>query len=185
VTLCDLDTVNPYFRTADNRELLESAGVRLISSALAGSSLESPGFPPEAASVFDDKGVTAVIDVGGDDRGALALGRYSEHLRDASVLLVINKYRPLSSAMKDTVSICREIEAAGRFRFTGIINNSNLGYRTTVQDILDSLPYAEETGKNLNLPVVAAFAADWLEMTGENFRPVKILCAGPFARVQD
>ncbi|MDR0325514.1 MAG: hypothetical protein LBI19_05400 [Oscillospiraceae bacterium] len=164
VTLCDLDIVNPYFRTIDNRELLENAGVRLISSDLAGSNVESPGFPPEAASVFDDESVTAVIDVGGDDRGALALGRYSEQLKlESEILLVINKYRPLSSGAKDTCVICREIEAAGRFRFTGIVNNSNLGAWTTAEDVLASLPYAAEIGETLGLPVVAISAARRLE----------------------
>jgi hypothetical protein len=174
VVLCDLDIVNPYFRTIDNREQLESAGVRLISSPLAGSSIESPGFPPEALSVFDDEGVRAVIDVGGDDRGALALGRYAGKLDDASVLLVINKYRPLSSDAKDVTTICREIETAGNFRFTGIINNSNLGAETTAQDVLSSLPYAEEIGKILDLPVLATFTADWLGKSSDHFRPMKI-----------
>jgi energy-coupling factor transporter ATP-binding protein EcfA2 len=174
VTLCDLDIVNPYFRTTDHREILEDAGVRLISSSLAGSSLESPGFPPEAVSVFDDESVAAVIDAGGDDRGALALGRYSEQLRKASILLVVNKYRPLSADARDAAAICREIESAGRFRFTGIINNSHLGAETTTEDVLSSLPYAEEVGKLLQLPVIAAFAAERLEITGEIFRPLNI-----------
>ena len=32
VTLVDLDIVNPYFRSRERRDLLESAGIRLISS---------------------------------------------------------------------------------------------------------------------------------------------------------
>jgi hypothetical protein len=156
VSLCDLDIVNPYFRTIDNREALERSGVKLISSDLAGTGVESPGFPSEAASVFDDESVTAVIDVGGDNRGALALGRYYQQLQhNVSALLVVNKYRPLSANAKDACCICREIEEAGRFRFTGIINNSNLGSQTTAQDILASLPYAAEIAGNLSLPIAA------------------------------
>jgi energy-coupling factor transporter ATP-binding protein EcfA2 len=176
VTLCDLDIVNPYFRTIDHREALEAAGVKLISSELAGTGVESPGFPPDAAAVFDDTGVTAVIDVGGDDRGALALGRYAERLRqDVSVLLVINKYRPLSANAKDACGICREIEAAGRFRFTGIINNSNLGVRTTPGDILSSLPYSGEIAKRLGLPVVAHSVMRGIEISEPNLWFLDIL----------
>jgi hypothetical protein len=155
VTLCDLDIVNPYFRSIDHREALESAGVKLISSDLAGTGVESPGFPAEAAAVFDDLSLNAVIDVGGDDRGALALGRYYQGFSDASVLLVINKYRPLSANAKDACAICREIETAGRFKFTGIINNSNLGATTAACDVLDSLSYADEISKRLDLPISA------------------------------
>jgi MinD-like ATPase involved in chromosome partitioning or flagellar assembly len=161
VTLCDLDIVNPYFRTSNHREMLEGAGVRLISSPLAGSCVESPGFPPQAAAVFDDESITAVIDVGGDDRGALALGRYAGKLKDASILLIVNMYRPLSSNAEDTVSVCRAIEHAGRFSFTGIINNSNLGEETTIEDIYASYPYAREISKALNLPVVATSSIDF------------------------
>ncbi len=160
VTLCDLDIVNPYFRTIDNRELLEGAGIRLISSAYAGTNVELAGFPPEAASVFDDAGVVSVIDVGGDDRGALALGRYAGRLKEnAAILLVINKYRPLSADARDACEICREIEIAGRFRFTGIVNNSNLGAETTAETVLSSLPYAEEISQTLCLPVIAVSVA--------------------------
>jgi len=164
VTLCDLDIVNPYFRSIDHRDVLESAGVKLISSELAGTGVESPGFPAEAASVFDDLSVTAVIDVGGDDRGALALGRYHQGFSDASVLLVINKYRPLSANAKDACAICREIETAGRFKFTGIINNSNLGAMTTADDILSSLPYAGEISERLELPIAALSVMRGLEI---------------------
>lgn len=171
VTLCDLDIVNPYFRTVDSRETLERAGVRLISSDYAGSNVETPGFPPETASVFDDEGVTAVIDVGGDDRGALALGRYKVQLSGAEILLVVNKYRPLSANAKDAVEICREIEAAGRFRFTGIVNNSNLGVETTAYDVLASIPYAEEISSRLGLPVVAVSVMRELAVELHDLRP--------------
>jgi energy-coupling factor transporter ATP-binding protein EcfA2 len=175
VTLCDLDIVNPYFRSAGSRSVLENAGVRLISSSIAGSSLESPGFPPEAASVFDDGDVSAVIDVGGDDRGALALGRYAGKLgENADKLFVINMYRPLSSAAKDAAVICREIETAGRFRFSGIINNSNLGTDTTEKDVSASAGYAGEVSEILGLPIVATCAADWLDMPGAKLRLINI-----------
>ncbi|MDR1693106.1 MAG: hypothetical protein LBR72_07085 [Oscillospiraceae bacterium] len=166
VTLCDLDIVNPYFRTADSKDLFEAAGIRLISSPYAGSNVELPGFPPEAASVFDDPEVFSVIDVGGDDRGALALGRYADRLRDggAAILLVINRYRPLSGSARDAADICREIEEAGRFRFTGIVNNSNLGAETTPRDVLAAIPYAEEISQKLSLPIVAVSAAKTLTL---------------------
>lgn len=154
VTLCDLDIVNPYFRTIDCRDVLEKAGVRLISSEYAGTNVELPGLPPEAAAVFDDKSCRAVIDVGGDDRGALVLGRYSARLtEEAEALLVINRYRPMTTDEHDAADICREIENAGRIRFTGIINNSNLGADTTAEDILNTIDFAQGVSAMLGLPV--------------------------------
>jgi len=156
VTLCDLDIVNPYFRTADAAQSLQAAGIALISSQFANSNMEAPALPPETQSVFDDRGMHAVIDLGGDDRGALALGRYARRLheeRDYEMLLVINQYRPLTRSLPDLSAIRAEIETAGKVPFTGVVNNSNLGGETTVSDILASLPFAEEASLALGLPL--------------------------------
>ena len=101
VTVADLDIVNPYFRTKDGAEQLKAAGVRLISSDYANSNVDLPALPGEAYSLVDDKSACGVIDVGGDDRGALALGRYVPGIReenDYEMLFVLNKARPLTKA---------------------------------------------------------------------------------------
>jgi hypothetical protein len=156
VTLCDLDIVNPYFRTADAAQSLQMAGVALISSQLANSNMEAPALPPEAKAVFDDRGMHAVIDLGGDDRGALALGRYARRLcegEDYEMLLVVNRYRPLTRSLPDLSAIRAEIEAAGKVPFTGLVNNSNLGSETGLDHILASLPFAQEASLALGLPL--------------------------------
>jgi len=156
VTLCDLDIVNPYFRTADAVQTLQAAGIALISSQLANSNVEAPALPPEAKAVFDDRGAHAVIDLGGDDRGALALGRYARRLReekDYEMLLVINPYRPLTRSLPDLSAIRAEIEVAGKVPFTGLVNNANLGGETALDHILASLPFAEEAALALGLPL--------------------------------
>ena len=78
------------------------------------------------------------------------------------MLFVINCYRPLSRNVSDVIEIMHEIESAGKIKFTGIINNSNLGTETTAEDILKSLPYADEVSKLAGLPVVMTTVADWI-----------------------
>ena len=80
VLIADLDIVNPYFRTKDSAGEFEDLGIRLICSEYAGSNVDIPALPQEMYSLTDDKTVRAVIDVGGDDRGALALGRISPQI---------------------------------------------------------------------------------------------------------
>ena len=179
VAVADLDIVNPYFRTLDCKAVLEAAGIRLLSSPYAGSNVELPSLPPDAAAIFDDAGLHSVIDVGGDDRGALALGRYADRLRgSAEMLLVINKYRPLTSDPRSAAEFCREIEAAGKIAFTGIANNSNLGAETTAGDVLAALPYAAAVSEELGLPVKFNSAREdlcaALEGRVENLLPIKI-----------
>lgn len=156
VDIADLDIVNPYFRTKDSEAFLESKGIHLISSEYANSNVDVPALPAEAYAIIDDETVHAVIDVGGDDRGALALGRYAPSIlkqNDYEMLLVINKFRPLTPDCASTISVMREIETAAGMKFTGIINNSNLGDETTAEDILSSISYAEEIAKASALPI--------------------------------
>ena len=157
VALADLDIVNPYFRSKDSAAELDEAGIRLICSNYANSNVDIPALPPDLYALTDDKQMRAVIDVGGDDRGALVLGRLAPAILaedDYEMLMVINCYRPLTRDAVSTVEVMREIEYAGGIRFTALINNSNLGVETTKEDALASLRYAEQVAAMSGLPVV-------------------------------
>ena len=156
VVIADLDIVNPYFRTKDSEKELSEAGIRLISSEYASSNVDLPALPQSMYSVIDDKSEYAVMDIGGDDRGAYALGRYSQGIleeNDYEMLMVINMYRPLTRDTASTVEVMNEIENACSMRFTAIVNNSNLGEETTAKDILDSLEYAKSVSLITGLPI--------------------------------
>ena len=157
VTVADLDIVNPYYRTKDSEEELKAAGIPLISSPFANSNVDLPALPQELYRIVDETDTHMVVDIGGDDRGAYALGRFAQKLKDENdyeMILVINKYRPLTADEKDAVAIMKEIEEAGHLPFTAIINNSNLGKETTAEDVLNSVPYAEKMAKDTGLPLL-------------------------------
>lgn len=157
VAIADLDIVNPYFRTKDSSAEFEKANIRLICSQYANTNLDIPALPQDMYTITDDKTTKVILDIGGDDRGALALGRLvPEILRenDYEMLMVINSYRPLTPNAQSTVEVMREIELASKIPFTGLINNSNLGEETTEQDVLDSAIYARQVSQQTGLPVV-------------------------------
>jgi hypothetical protein len=107
--------------------------------------------------VTDDKSLYAVLDVGGDERGALALGRIAPAIAkegDYEMIYVVNFYRPLTQDVESAIEVMREIEFACKMPFTGIVNNSNLGKDTTEKDVLSSLEYAEEVSRLTGLPIV-------------------------------
>jgi MinD-like ATPase involved in chromosome partitioning or flagellar assembly len=154
VTVCDLDIVNPYFRLADYKDIFEQHNIRLISSPYANTNLEIPAMPTEAQAIFDNESSCGVIDLGGD-RGALALGRYAKHANLAKsfeMLLVVNKYRPNSRSIRDIIKIKEEIESDCGVRFTGMVNNPNLGRDTTLEHINESLPFIAELSMATGLP---------------------------------
>ena len=157
VCIADLDIVNPYFRTKDSAAYFEEQGIRLICSAYANSNVDIPALPQEMYAITDDRSMTAVLDIGGDDRGALVLGRLAPKIlleNDYEMLMVINCYRPLTRDAASTLEVMAEIEYAGGIRFTGLVNNSNLGAVTTAEDILASRDYAEEVARLSGLPIV-------------------------------
>ena len=156
VTIADLDVVNPYFRTKDSEAELVRAGARVISLPFANSNVDLPALPAEAYALVQDKSRYAVIDVGGDDRGALALGRYVPYIleeNDYDMLCVVNFYRPLTTSPEEALEVLREVEAAAGIPFTGIVNNSNLGAETTRDAINASKTKAEALSKLAGIPV--------------------------------
>ena len=166
VTLADLDIVNPYFRSKDSAAELEEAGIRLICSRYANSNVDIPALPPDLYALTDDRRMRAIIDVGGDDRGALVLGRLAPSIleeNDYEMLMVINCYRPLTRDAASTLEVMREIEYAGGIHFTALVNNSNLGVETTADDVLASVRYAEEVAAMSGLPVVMTTADERLQ----------------------
>jgi hypothetical protein len=167
VCIADLDIVNPYFRTADSAQELAEAGVTLISPKFANSNVDLPALPAEAYRLVTDKTAYGIMDIGGDDRGAYALGRYTPAILEENnyrMVYVANCCRPLTRTADDALEVMREIEAACGLRFTHIINNSNLGPETTTQVVLDSLPFAQELSRISGLPL-------WLHSIRQDLLP--------------
>lgn len=153
--LVDMDIVNPYFRAVDSRSVLESAGIRVIAPIYAGTNLDIPALPGELAAVFDDPGYTVVLDVGGDDAGAAALGAYAHRILAEKYehLYVFNARRPLTSTPEEAVQILREIEVVSRVPATGLVNNTNLGAETEPDMLAASADFANRMEALSGLPL--------------------------------
>lgn len=186
VTLVDLDIVNPYFRSSGYAELLRAQGVNVISPNMAGTTLDAPGLSAGIFSVFDQVRGTAILDVGGDDAGATALGRFSARLRENGyeMLYVVNAYRAMVGTPERAVELLREIEAASRLEAAGIVNNSHLARQTTAQVVPDSIEYAQRTAALAGLPLVAHTVprdlAAQLDQTVEKIYPIDIIVKLPW-----
>jgi energy-coupling factor transporter ATP-binding protein EcfA2 len=156
VCIADLDIVNPYFRTKDSERELEENGITLICSQYANTNVDLPAIPAESYRLVQDKSCFGVIDIGGDDRGAYALGRFADAIKaegDYRMAFVLNRFRPLTSTVSDAIEIMREIEAASGIKFNCIVNNSNIGSETTPEIFLDSVAFAEELSAKTGLPI--------------------------------
>lgn len=176
-TVVDLDIVNPYFRTADFEELFKENGITLKAPMYANSNLDIPALNISVKSILDESDCV-IIDVGGDDEGAKALGRYAKVISecdDREMLYVINKCRYLTKEPQEALELMRDIEAASTLRCTGIINNTNLGAETTEDIVLSSQEYARKVAEAAGLPVaITAGKPEFLGKVTDNPFPIEI-----------
>lgn len=166
VKIADLDIVNPYFRTKDSKERLEKADIELISPTFANTNVDLPALPQEAYKLVQRRDFKAILDIGGDDRGAYALGRYTPYIleeNDYEMVFVANFYRPLTTTAMQAYTVMKEIEEAGKIKFTAIVNNSNLGNLTTAKDVNAKINEANELSKISGLPVIFTSVMDGIE----------------------
>lgn len=157
IALVDLDIVNPYFRSAEHKALLESEGIEVLMPSFAMSTVDIPSLPAAIQGVFAQEYAHVIIDLGGDDTGATALGRYAPDLAplkdQIAMLYVVNPFRPLSGTAEDIVTLFTLIERRARFRPTQLVNNANLQEWTTAQDLVAGQAVLEEVSLRLSLPI--------------------------------
>ena len=175
----DIDTVNPYYRTKDSAELLKQAGVEVIALPYANTNVDLPSIPSEMYGLVQNRTRHAVLDIGGDDRGAYALGRFREAIlaeNDFEALCVLNFCRPLTADAESALGVLREIEAAARMPVTGLVNNTNLGAQTVPETVLRGQREAERLSRLTGLPLLftGAEASIAKKLTGsiENILPL-------------
>ena len=181
VVIADLDIVNPYFRTKDSENELKEKGIELLCSPYAGSNLDIPALPQEMYRAVQDKNTYAVMDIGGDDAGAVALGRFAPFIKEEDnfeMIFVVNFYRPLTRTADEALEIMREVEAASHLKFTAIMNNSNLGEDTTAEDVLSTECEVKKLSEISGLPVLYTSAkneiAIALKEKTENIFPLSL-----------
>ena len=193
VAVADVDIVNPYFRSSDYANMLEAAGVRVVAPVFAGTSLDNPSLSAELSTVIDwaagidASGDTAhsadasaadfstakrvlLIDIGGDDVGATAIGRFSGQIAryPYRFIYVVNRFRNLTQSATDALEVLTEIETKSHLTATHIVNNSHLRDETTVHTVRDTLDFGQTCANEAALPLLAttfprAFEAEFAE----------------------
>ncbi|MBR5236210.1 MAG: hypothetical protein IKW06_02400 [Clostridia bacterium] len=155
VYLVDLDIVNPYFRTNDVKEKLEAMGLSVIASPYASSNVDVPSLPSDIHRVFADRDAAVVFDVGGDDDGAIALGRYKQFFdkEEPEMLFVMNVFRPMTATAEQIKDMVADIEATSRQKVTALVNSSNLAGLTTKEEVIKGQGITKEASRITGIPL--------------------------------
>jgi predicted DNA-binding protein YlxM (UPF0122 family) len=154
VAIADIDIVNPYFCTRDLKKYLEENGVRVISSDPSLSNAELAVVPAEVLSVFNDKSYEVVMDIGGDEQGAIVLGQYNRYFKEEpyDMYFVVNNNRPFTSNSDETEEFMDSIEKVSRLKVTHLISNTNMSYETKAEDILRGDKEVTKLSEKLHIP---------------------------------
>jgi hypothetical protein len=178
--VADLDIVNPYYRARDAREIFDQNGIELIAPAERLAAADLPIVPGDMGRVIYDPEYKLIVDAGGDKDGATALGQFYNDWKDMKleVLFILNANRPYVSSLEGAVETLQKIEAASRLKITGIINNSNVGSETTIQDVEKGLALSKELADQLGIPLLTTMVPEHLsaEIAGiKTESPVKVV----------
>ena len=155
IALIDLDIVNPFFRSADAKEMMEQIGVRLETPVFANTNVDIPALTGAMGALMEDLSYDVILDVGGDDLGAKAVGRYADTIqkRQHYRYFVMNERRPFTRDAQSASLIYDEIDKAACVPCSGIINNTNLLDETTPEIILGGVGEVEALCKAKNVPL--------------------------------
>ncbi len=159
--LVDLDIVNPFFRSAEQGKWLAEQDIRLIAPLFALTAVDIPALPADVLSIFSDGALHTVFDVGGDDAGALALGRYHRYFEECGyeMIYVVNIFRPRSGSVQEILDMMRRVAQNARLTPTGLINNSNLGGLTDRKTLEEGHALLQEVARESGLKLLADCAA--------------------------
>ena len=188
VMMADLDIVNPYFRSRERREVLEAAGVRLITSSQDSENADMPSLPAEILTVLEDRSYRGLLDIGGDPDGARVLARYRPKIvrEDYQLIFVSNANRPEVRKPEDAISYLRCIEEVTGLTCGGIVNNTHLCGETTAEEILRGAELAEEISRRTGIPVLCHTAEEKLVSQLGSLRepvfPISIQMKKPWER---
>lgn len=151
----DMDIVNPYFRTAEHKEMLKKQGIEVICSDFAASNVDIPILVPEVTKVFYDRELICIFDVGGDEDGAYALGVYKRFFenQDYKLHFVVNTRRPLTQNAEDILEMMCKIEDASRLKITDIVNNTNIGEETDYNILMSGRDILDEVCRKKNIGI--------------------------------
>jgi hypothetical protein len=174
VAINDLDVINPYYRTRDMASEFARHDIELISPKGNLATADLPIVSGEIYRILHDSTYRLIVDSGGDKDGATALGQYYNEWKNQKpeMLFVLNANRPYVSTVEGVISTIERIEEASRLKVTGIINNSNIGSETTMENILKGLELALIVSERTNIPFLYTTIATQLMDSTDEFAKV-------------
>jgi len=155
VRIADLDLVNPYFRTREARQQLEQLGIQVVLPPQEYLQADLPVLSPVIAGMIKNTVGLSLLDVGGDDAGAMVLAALADAFKGVKVhlLQVVNPLRPNTASVEGCLKIRDDIEKAAQLKITGLIGNANLIDETDIDTIYNGYEFVRHLSDVSGLPL--------------------------------
>lgn len=137
VELIDLDLYKPYIRLRDLKKEVEKYNVKVISppDEIKGADLPLIIHASKSCIYSEDK--ICIYDIGGGEGASYVLRQFPEIEEfPYDLFYIVNTYRPFTRDEEEIIKNIKDIEKASGFKISGIISNSNLREKTSVEDIV-------------------------------------------------
>lgn len=166
VVMADMDIVNPFFRSVDAKNRLEGLGIRVVAPLFANTNVDVPALVPEISTALRSPGKKVILDVGGDEEGARVLGRYHGDIGEGEydMYFVINRARPLTRGVDETIKYMDEIQFSSRLKVTWLISNTHFLDQTSIGDIKYGLELTRQVSEKTGVPIAATCLMDELNL---------------------
>ena len=155
VRIADLDLVNPYFRTREARKALEACGIEVVLPPQEYMQADLPILSPTIGGMIRRPDGLVILDVGGDDAGAMVLAALADAFSGGQVhmLQVVNPLRPQTTTVEGCLKIRDEIEKAAHLTISGLIGNANLIDETGIEEIYSGYDFLQKISAASGLPL--------------------------------
>ena len=176
IALADIDVISPYFRSRDLADEFASRGVKIITPPGHLKHADLPIISPSVHGYITNKSCRLVLDVGGNDDGAIVLGSLNHLLKheNVSTYFVVNPYRPFTDTVEKVVDHIRRLSSESRMKVDFLINNSNLGTETTRENVLYGEEFIEKVSELTGIKVEMTVTMDGLVSYESRYPMLKI-----------
>lgn len=138
VHIFDMDMTKPLFRSRDVKERMEELSINFHYQEQF---FDAPTIVGGVNLMLKDENRFVVLDIGGNDVGARAIGGFASklNLNNAAIFYVLNVYRPWSDHLSHIDETLSSILKSSHIQFDKlhIISNPNFGRTTTIQEVLE------------------------------------------------
>ncbi|MDK2946520.1 cobalamin biosynthesis protein CobQ [Geotoga petraea] len=176
VAIGDIDTISPYFRTRDEIDYLTNQGIKVITPPREYMHADVPIIPPAVGGYIQNPDFKMVLDVGGNDDGAIVLGSLNNFIKmvDSAVYFVVNTYRPFTDEKNKIIGHIERLSAKARLNIDYLVSNSNVMEDTNEEHIQRGESILGEVSKELNIPIAFTVVEEWEENINTKYQKFTI-----------